>query len=425
MPGLSTLLAGRFQRDVLWNFGSIAVLAVSGFVLQFSIENHYDAATLGVFNQVLAFYTIASQIAVGGINLSALKEIAVRPHDREHVTSIVASSLLPAIVLSALATFAYWLSRDAVGRLLDSDGVAVGIAASAPGLFFFAINKVLLAVVNGVQRMRAFALFTALRYFLILVALFAAIVREMPGAELAYVFSVSECCLFVALCVDVGRLVQPSLPAGWTRWIRVHLVYGAQSVLSGIMLELNAKIDVWMIGIYMSDRDVGIYSFAAMVAEGVNQLLVVLQNVYNPLIARYIAARDWDALRAMVRKGRRWTYVFMGIACGLAVIVYPFAMQLFTRKPDALLAHVPFAILMAGIVLASGWIPFGQTLLMAGKPAWHTLLMALTAFVNLLGNWLLIQSFGLRGSAAATGIALVVSVFFLKVLVRTRVGVRL
>ena len=51
--------------------------------------------------------------------------------------------------------------------------------------------------------------------------------------------------------------------------------------------------------------------------------------------------------------------------------------------------------------------------------------MALTALVSLLGNWLLIQPFGLRGSAAATGIALVASVIFLKVLVRARVGVRL
>ena len=138
---------------MLWNFGSIGVLAISGFVLQFSIGNHYDAATLGVFNQVLAYYTIASQLAAAGLNLSALKEIAARPHDRAHCATIVfASGLVPAAILALVVTALYALSRHAVGDLLASPGVAAGIAASAPGLFFFALNKVLMSVVNGVQR---------------------------------------------------------------------------------------------------------------------------------------------------------------------------------------------------------------------------------------------------------------------------------
>ena len=35
---------------------------------------------------------------------------------------------------------------------------------AAPGLFCFAINKVLFGVVNGLRRMRAFAIYTSLRY---------------------------------------------------------------------------------------------------------------------------------------------------------------------------------------------------------------------------------------------------------------------
>jgi O-antigen/teichoic acid export membrane protein len=414
---------------VLWNFGSIAVLAASGFVLQFSIGNFYDAGTLGIFNQVLAYYTIASQLAAAGINSSALKEIATRPDDPAHRTNIVFTSLAPTALLAAIVTAVYWLSRDAVGRLLESPGVADGIAASAPGLFFFALNKVLMSVVNGVQRMRAFALFTSLRYLLIVAALLVAIRVEMRGESLAYVFSVAEIALFFALALDVGRLVDWRARVEWRRWVPVHVAYGLKSALSGVMLELNAKVDVWMIGIYMSDTMVGVYSFAAMVAEGVNQLIVVLQNNYNPRIARAIAERDWDGLHAMVRKGRRWTYLLMAAMCGLAVLVYPFAMGLFTNKPDALAAHMPFAILMAGVVVASGWLPFGQTLLMAGRPGWHTLLMALTVLTNVVGNWFLIPEarfgLGLNGAAIATAVALAISVVYLRAIVRRQVGVSL
>ena len=131
----------------------------------------------------------------------------------------------------------------------------------------------------------------------------------------------------------------------------------------------------------------------------------------------------------MVRKGRRWTYALMAAMCGVAVLVYPFAMKLFTDKPDALAAHMPFAILMAGVVVAAGWLPFGQTLLMAGRPGWHTGLMALTVLTNVVGNWLLIPDarvgLGMNGAAIATAISLAASVVYLRFFVRRQVGVSL
>jgi hypothetical protein len=58
---------GRFRRDVAWNVASIAVLGVSGIALNAIIARTYDAAALGVFNQVMAAYILFSQLAVGGV----------------------------------------------------------------------------------------------------------------------------------------------------------------------------------------------------------------------------------------------------------------------------------------------------------------------------------------------------------------------
>jgi O-antigen/teichoic acid export membrane protein len=307
--------------------------------------------------------------------------------------------------------------------MLDSPPVAEAIAWSAPGLFFFALNKVLMSIVNGAGRMRAFAIFTSIRYLGILVALLAAMHFELPGARLAYVFSAAEAFLFVVLAIEVGRLVDWRIAAGFGAWVKTHVVYGAKSVLSGVMLELNAKVDIWMIGMFMYDQHVGIYTFAAMIAEGVYQLLVVLQNNYNPILARLLAERDFTTLRATVRKGRNLTYAGMTAVAIVAVLLFPLAVAILTDKPDFALSREPFTWLMVGIVAASGYIPFGQTLLMANRPAWHTLLMVLTVLVNVAGNWILIPWIGLSGAAIATAISMASSVLFLKWLVRQKVGV--
>jgi O-antigen/teichoic acid export membrane protein len=415
----------KFQAGVAWNFASLVVLGVSGVVLNVLIGDHWGPATLGVFNQVLAAYVLFSQAAVGGINLSALRAIAERPNDRERLTIVAWSSLAPTVVLSAIVTAVFWLARNPLAAMLESPDVAEGIAWATPGLFLFAINKVLMSIENGAQRMRAFAAFTSIRYGGILVALFVAMAVEMPGARLAYVFSASEAILFLVLLVDVGRLVEWRLPAGTRAWMRDHVVYGAKSVLAGVMLELNAKVDIWMIGMFMSDTAVGVYTFAAMVAEGVYQLLVVLQNNYNPVLARITAVRDWDLLHATIRRGRKWTYLGMAGVAVVAVALYPLAISILTDEPEFADSWLPFAILMAGIVAASGYIPFGQILLMAKLPGWHTLLMALTVLVNVTGNAVLIPMIGIEGAATATAISMAASVVFLKMLASRRLGVRI
>ncbi len=211
--------------------------------------------------------------------------------------------------------------------------------------------------------------------------------------------------------------------------------YGVKSAASGVLLELNARVDVLMIGHFMADRFVGIYTVAAMIAEGVYQLLVVLQNLYNPILARELAAERFDALLATVKKGRRLTYAAMVVVGAVAAFVYPYAIEfVFAPAPGSAVtagdpgfaaSWVPFCWLMLGIVLASGYIPFAQTLLMANQPGWHTVYMVLTVLFNVIGNWILIPIWGLPGAAISTASSMFLSVFVLKVLVRRRTGLKL
>jgi O-antigen/teichoic acid export membrane protein len=418
----------RFRRDVAWNVASLAFLAASGIALNVLIGDLYGPATLGVFNQVLAAYVFFSQLAVGGVNLSALKSIAEDPRDRERTTAIVMGSLVLALALAATATLVFLAVREPVARWLESPGVAVGMTAAAPGLFFFGLNKVLLSVVNGLRRMRAFAVFTALRYGLILGGLLLAAGRDpgrTRGDELAFAFTFAEGILFALLAVEVGRQMRFPVRGTWKDWVPVHLAYGTKSFASGVLLELNSRVDVWMIGIYLADRAVGIYTVAGMVAEGLFQLLVVLQNNVNPVIARMLAEGRLSELHAAVLRGRRRTYLGMAGVAAIAIALFPLALGLAFRDGGFREAWLPFAILMLGIVSASGYIPFGQILLMAGRPGWHSLYIGSSVAMNVLGNWILVPRFGLAGAAAATALSVLASVFVLKAIVRAQLGVRI
>jgi O-antigen/teichoic acid export membrane protein len=425
---VSAPTAGRFQAALAWNFASLAVLGVAGIALNALIGVLYDESALGIFNQALAAYIFFSQVAVGGLDRSLLKEVAACAHERARVAGTLAAALVPGVLLALAVTLAFWLARGALGRWLDSPGTAEAIGWATPGLFFFALNKLLLATVNGLQRMRAFAVYQALRYVLILAALagFALLDRERThAAHLAGVFSFAEALLFLVLVPEVWLQVRGGLERGWTALVRPHLSFGLRSIGSGVLLELNARVDVLMIGWFLSDRDVGIYTFAAMLAEGLYQLLVVLQNLYNPILARGLAARALDELHATIRRGKLRTYLGMLAVAALAVLLYPLALELLPGKPGFAGSVVPFRWLMLGILLCAGYVPFAQTLLMAGFPGTHTLYMLSSVGLNVIGNALLIPSLGLAGAAIATAASMFLSVFVLTACVRARTGLRL
>ncbi|MCK6446492.1 MAG: polysaccharide biosynthesis C-terminal domain-containing protein [Planctomycetes bacterium] len=416
---------GKFRSDVLWNFGSIAVLGVSGIALNTLIASVYDAAALGVFNQVWAPYVIGSQLAVGGIDLSVLKEVAAGPKERTHVAQAVVGALVPTVVLAAVAAAIFWLAAGLVGAFYESEHVATGVRWAAPGLFCFAVNKVLFGVVNGLRRMRAFALLQSARFLLMLAGFGVVVFAELGAPRVAFLFTFAEGLLLVLLALEVGFQVAWRSAGGWRAWMPRHVAYGAKSALSGVMAELNTRVDIIMLGRYLQDAPVGVYSFASMIAEGVFQLMVKLQNNYNPLIAEHVALGRLRELEALVKRGRVWSWLLMLGVGSVAIAGYPLGLAILGTRDAMIGGWLAFGILIGGIFLSAGYMPFQQTLLMAGRPGWHTVMMIVMVATNVVGNALLIPHFELAGAAAASAIAMVVSVLVLRFFVRVQVGARI
>jgi O-antigen/teichoic acid export membrane protein len=417
--------AGQFRADLVWNYASLAILGISGIAINVVIGLVYDPATLGTFNQVVAAYIVFSMLAAGGIHFSVLRAMASDGAGRDAGADILRGALVPTLLLSGLTTLLFIALSSPVASWLESPPVTQGMRIAAPGLFFFALNKVLLAVVNGQRRMRAFAVYQSLRYLLILGGLLLAVGLEAPGEILPGIFSFGETLLFLALAADVSIRLPWWRPGSWRRWGGRHLLFGVKSALSGILLELNSRVDILMLGWFLADDKVGIYSFAALFAEGFFQLLVVLQNNYNPILARMVSEGRIAELESIVRRARRRTYAAMVLVGLAAIAVYPIALRVLTNKPEFEESRLPFTILVAGIVLASGYLPFQNALSMGNRPGWHTALIGMTVLFNGLANALLIPLWGIQGAAAATGLAFVFSVLVLRFFARRLLVLRI
>lgn len=184
----------------------------------------WGPAALGVFNQVTTAFFVFSVIAAGGLQFSALRSVAERADDPEHVSAAALGALLPTLVLACLTWGVFSLLSGVIGeRLLDSHGVTIGMRLAGPGLVFFALNKVLLGIVNGLRRMRAFAIYTSLRYLLIATGLLLARVVDLHPFQLAGIWTFAEGVLLLVLLVELVTTVQLRKSAGWLAMSREHI----------------------------------------------------------------------------------------------------------------------------------------------------------------------------------------------------------
>ena len=361
-----------------------------------------------------------------GLQYSVLRAVAEAPEDPEHVASVVVGALVPNVGFAAIVTVAFVALRGPFSTLLDSDDVGAGMLVATPGLFCFSINKVLFNVVNGLRRMRAFAIYTSLRYVMIAVGLVTAHALGVAAARIAIVWTITEGTMFVVLSCELVATVRLARARTWRAWVREHVAFGSRGVLATLAADINSKLDIWMLGASGLDKTlVGVYSLAGALNEGAFQLAVVLQNNLNPVIARALAERRPDDVVALARRTRRWFVPGFAAACAFGAVIFPVVMPRLMHDPQLHAGTIPFAILMIGLAAASPYLPFAQVLLMANRPAWHTVLVVTVVGINLVADLILIPSLGLAGAAIATSLAIVALAVLVRVLSRRLVPVQL
>lgn len=421
----SLSLKQRFNREVLWNVGSLGVLGASGVAINYVIGRYRGESALGVFNQVYAIYIVLSQFAIVGVHSSVLMHVSYNQGDTEKCSHITSAAMLLGLMMSAVVCLAIYWARVWLDRLYSPDVVA-GLVYVIPALLFFSLNKILMSVLNGLRNMRAYAVFNAMRFVFILATIIAVIALGLRAECLPVGFTVAEVLLFVGLMIYVNAaLFALRMPQSLRAWLAEHLWYGARGALSGIISDLNTRVDVLMLGYFTTDKAVGIYTMAATLAEGFLQLPVILQRNLNPIIGKCFAERAPGRIEEAARRVRRIIHPAMAAVGLAAALAYPLLIRALLPGQEFGASWPVFCILAVSVVVQSGYIPVGGILFQGGRPGAQTWLMACSLGLNALLNIALIPMWGIVGAAVATAVAYVLQAVLLLVFAKRLFGVRL
>ena len=410
-----TIFTRSFQLDLLLNYLSFVITAVGGLVFLFLLAHYLGMEGLGVVSLVLALYVVIAQLAVGGIHYSALHVASQAFADPAEKTAQIWSAVITAGIWGGLIALLSWASSGFLGSAFNSPRVGEGWAIVATVLVIFALNKTLASTLNGLNRMRRFAAQMALRA--ILLAGSAWIIAASTGDPVLVCWAIvaAELGVFLYLTSQVAQVIGTPQRTVWsTQRVKQHILFGLRGCWSGLSFEINTRLDVIVVGLFLSDAAVGLYALVAQIAEGFLNILIVVRNQLAPVLGKLAKPIQVESIQKLARTLLLTVVPLAAICAAIGVWLYAPAMS-FLFPSQGYEAGTPLlAILLLGLVVNSWLLLLDTLLIVGGYPGAYSLLMVLAMATNMAANFTLVPLLGLHGAAIATAIASVsMGIYFL------------
>jgi len=413
---------GKLSRDIAWSVGSFGFLALSGILINVAVVGLRDAASLGVFNLAYAVYMVVSQFAVWGLHYSTMRNAAYHSSSRKKRGVLLGTALVISLVSGAFACLCFLFAAPYVGALFESPNTGEAVKWSAFGLALFPTTKVLLAYINALRHMRAFSVLQALRYLCVMLWVVGVCISELPFAWATLGFFVGELLTASAALIYLHTNKMLHHFRLSAKWARRHFTFGSKSLLSGMFVETNSRLDVLLIGLFLDDVAVGVYSFAAMLVDGLYHLLSMARINLNPILVGMVKRAHWEEAKLLLRSTR---YYASGAALAGAICVVMFFM-LVTQyiMPDKGLQQgtSSLIILLAGLTFVSAYIPLENLLMVSGFPFYQTMQNLSVVLTNSIINLALVPLIGIDGAALGTAVSYCAGIAVLLVLARGLLG---
>lgn len=386
---------------------SFVVLALTGYGMQIIVNHGFGVEGLGEFNSSLAYFLIASLVTTMGSNFGVLS-FASNPKNKNLYSRIWI--LKKALKLSLIGFFFVFITTFISVTFYKFDFLKnnVSLILLSIGTLFFAVNKILLAFVNASNQMPKYYLLQSSRYLLMFVFTLLCVFVYHNIYALSLIFMFSEIALMIILISIHQKKIywqnliqskQEDCDSG-SRFIS----HCFKSLPGGVIQELAVRVDIVMLTFMSTTKSVGYYSIAAMIAEGLNQILVIWRDSFSPLFVK-IFNENTTKLKSFILRILAQAAIGLAILLTTTYLLYkPVIGIVFGAEIVNFSIHT-FGILAAGLILGSPFTVLQLLPNQMGKPEVMSIITVFTVIVNLVCNYLFIPIWEGLGAAMATSLS--------------------
>lgn len=397
-------------------------------ILQFSI-GPVGAAAIGLLSlPLVAWYFSAEdlgrlsmlQVAVGfalllfslGLDQAYVREF----HEEDDKPSLLKATFLPGfIVLIAVLTGGVFSPYSLSFLLFGIESLSITVLLCITVVLSF-FSRFLSLILRMQERGFAYSMSQLLPKFLFLLVILSYILCKADAVfkNLLTAYFISIFAVFAIFVWSTRKDWLPCFSAKINREKQIQMVrYALPLIASGLAFWGLTAIDKIFLRSFSTFSELGIYSLAVSFAAVALVFQSVFSTVWAPVVYRWAAngveSKKIEDVIDYVTLAILIIWSLTGMLSWIVALILPAE---YTKVPHILLAAIAYPLLYT-LSEATG-VGVG----ISRKTGYSLLAAAISFSVNVIGNWLLIPSYGAAGAAVASLLA-----FFTFFIIRTEASV--
>lgn len=409
----------------------IAGLGVS-LLFAFVVARVFGAASWGEFTLGFTYMTFGAILGCLGLDFAILKISAgIGKNDKTSISHIYSHVLLIALIFSGLISIIFFVLSGWVAAILfNMPELVKPFKISSIGILPIAVITVNTNTLQGLKKISVFAFFRYVSKNLVaLIALF----------PLFYLVQEKENIVLIAFVTGLVAVAIGSQFWIYMSGIRIKNKVAEESqinelqnllykialplLVTGVLLFLKSWIDTLMVGVFLKEVDVGIYTIALKTAGLLSIFFVAIGNIAAPKISEIYEMGNLEQLEKLVQFSAKIS-VWFTLPFLVLIILFPdVILSIFGSEFSD--GQYVLIILSTGVFINIVAGPVGHFLNMTESQVAYRNITFIVLLVGVAMSILLIPEFGLEGAAFANLLSLSIWNVFGIIYIKRKYGIRI
>ena len=281
--GTRSIINKKFTFDSITTVLALFIIGTCGLLINYVIQKNYSAEGLGLFSYVLSIFFVINSIGTLGMNRAMVYFTSFYSNNIFYRNQLITTSIVLVVIWSSILVFVLnaWILLFQENVLSYNQSTYLKIISFA--IPFYCFNNVVIAVYNGLRKMKIYSLLRGSRWVALVLILTLLSVNQ-PLEITFYSFVSSEVIIFIFNIIFILKAKQLTFISNINPLIEI-LRYIRYVYPSQILVALNENIDVILIENYVSNETLGVYSFSSKVAKSLNLIGNAIQTNFNPIVS--------------------------------------------------------------------------------------------------------------------------------------------
>lgn len=396
------------------------IILVGTFVAQFLgilsrifIARNFSVYEFGLLSLGLSIIALVSPLAKMGLPAGSTRYIAVYKSDKDpsNLRGVIATSLVLTTIASLIIGGSLFFFANSLSQFMSIPDFVPIIRILSFLIPFSVLSTLIIAFSRGFNRVKeAFWFDSIMPNTLKISSVIIILLLHGPILWIVWAyFLVSFAEALVLLIYSRGQLPKliPSSPIQWNVGKKL-LIFSLPLLGVSLVNSFGSRIDIVLLGYFLSPNEVGLYSVSILLASIVPILHSAMTFLFLPVSSQLAAENRVNEFKTLYSTVSKWMTLFSYPIFALFLIVPSLILtslfgQNYIEATRALqiLTFAQFFHVLVG--------PNGMALTALGNTKEIFRGGAIGALLSSVLNLLLIPFFGLEGAAVASSTALIIS----------------